>query len=86
MNRAKVQFAPDAERALARLYKSDPAGTDQVIDSINLLLRNPQPTGVHRWSGDQFRMRVGFYRVFYKIVSRKPVIISIEHVGRAPTL
>ncbi|MFR9721871.1 type II toxin-antitoxin system RelE family toxin [Streptomyces sp. MS19] len=83
MSRAKVTFTPAADRALARLYKADPKGVDQVMDSINLLLRDPQPAGVCPWGSDKFRMHVGAYRVLYQVISRKPVVIDIEHVGRS---
>ncbi|UCM91686.1 type II toxin-antitoxin system RelE family toxin [Streptomyces marincola] len=80
-----MQYTPEAERSLTRLAKADPAGIDQVLDSLNLLLRNPRPSGAHPYGPDQFRMRVGFYRVLYKIVSSKPLVIGVEHVGRTRT-
>ncbi|MFR9725804.1 hypothetical protein ACL02R_20920 [Streptomyces sp. MS19] len=36
---------------------------------------------LHPYGDDQFRMRAGFYRALYRIVSRTPVIIAVEHVG-----
>ncbi|MDT0441425.1 type II toxin-antitoxin system RelE family toxin [Streptomyces johnsoniae] len=80
-----MQYTPEAERSLTRLRKADPEGVDQVLDSINLLLRNPRPSGAHSYGGDQFRMRICFYRVLYTIVSSKPLVISVDHVGRGRT-
>lgn len=73
----KIQDA--AQRALTRFYKDDPHGTEQVIDSINLLRDNPHQ-GV-RW-GAYRRMHVGAYRVLFQVIDGDPVVVSIEHIGR----
>ncbi|MFR9722954.1 type II toxin-antitoxin system RelE family toxin [Streptomyces sp. MS19] len=80
-----IEWDPKAKKSLARLAKQDPGGTDQVLDSINLLARNPRPAGAQPYGASLLRMRVGFYRVVYEIVREKPLIISIEHVGRSRT-
>lgn len=71
------------QAVFAKLRKADKEGTDQVLDAVNTLARNPTPSGAHRYGKDTYRMRVGFYRVLYSIVKRDPVVISIEHVGRS---
>lgn len=76
-----VKWEASAKRSFARLQKEDHRAAESLLDSINLLLDNPQPPGVHPYGDDQFRMRAGFYRVLYRIVSRKPVIVAVEHVG-----
>jgi mRNA interferase RelE/StbE len=73
----KIQEA--AQRALARFYKDDPQGTEQVIDAINLL-RNDPYQGV-QW-GEYRRIHVGVYRVLFQVIEGDPVIVSIEHMGR----
>jgi mRNA-degrading endonuclease RelE of RelBE toxin-antitoxin system len=81
---AEIVFQPAAKRSLTRLRKDDPAGVDQVLDSINLLTRNPRPAGARSYGSDTFRLHVGAYRVLYVIKDGSPVVISIELVGRIP--
>ncbi|WP_052850422.1 type II toxin-antitoxin system RelE family toxin [Streptomyces avicenniae] len=80
-----VQWADPAKRSFARFQKDDPRGADLLLDSINLLAKNPQPAGAHSYGGDEFRIHVGLYRVLYRIVSRNPLILAVEHIGRANT-
>ncbi|UCM91208.1 type II toxin-antitoxin system RelE family toxin [Streptomyces marincola] len=76
-----MRWEDTAKRSFARLRKEDRKAADALLDSINLLLKNPRPSGAHPYGPDQFRLRVGFYRVLYRVVSQQPVIVSIEHVG-----
>ncbi|WP_059006348.1 type II toxin-antitoxin system RelE family toxin [Streptomyces specialis] len=82
---SKVIWDPKAQKNFARLAKQDPRGADQVLDGISLLLRNPRPAGAHPYGKNWYRIHMGFYRVIYEIKSEKPVIISVEHVGRGNT-
>jgi len=75
----EIRIQDSARSALARFYKDDHDGVEQVIDSINLL-RNDPNQGT-KW-GDYRRMHVGVYRVLFQVIDGDPVVISIEHVGR----
>jgi mRNA interferase RelE/StbE len=79
---SSVQWEESAKRSFARLRKDDRSAADQLLDSINLLARNPRPAGAQRYGADRLRIHVGFYRIMYRVVSEKPVIIAIEHIGR----
>lgn len=82
---SQVRWEDAAKRSFTRLRKDDPRAADQLLDGINLLPENPRPTGAQPYGKDRLRVRIGFYRVLYRLVSQKPVIISIEHVGRSRT-
>ncbi|MCS0639695.1 type II toxin-antitoxin system RelE/ParE family toxin [Streptomyces sp. LP05-1] len=77
-----VTWVPAARAALAGFAKDDPGGADQVFDSVALLLRDPRPAGARPWGPDRFRIHIGRYRVVYVIKRNKPVVITVEHVGR----
>ncbi|MFJ4774418.1 type II toxin-antitoxin system RelE/ParE family toxin [Streptomyces uncialis] len=67
---------------MARYAKDDPVGVDQVLDSVNLLVKNPRPSKAQDCGGGKFRVHVGRYRVWYTIKQNTPVVVAIDHVGR----
>jgi len=79
---SQVLWERAAKTSLSRYSKDDPAGVNQVLDSINLLPANPRPSGVLNCGSDKYRMHVGRYRVWYTIKQSKPVVIAIDLVGR----
>ncbi|MET7637681.1 hypothetical protein [Streptomyces sp. NPDC005438] len=60
---SQVKWERPAKNALARYGKDDPAGVDQVLDSVNLLPRDPRPSGALDCGGGRYRLYAGRYRV-----------------------
>lgn len=79
---SSVRWSESAKRSMARFRKEDPRGVDQVLDAVNLLRSNPRPAGAQPYGRAHLRIHVGRYRVLYEVVSREPVVLSIETVGR----
>lgn len=80
---SRIDFEPAARRYLSDRFKTDPAGVQQVLDSVNLLPKHPRPDGAFAMGSDRFRIRIGFYRVIYVVKQHKPVVLLVEHVGHA---
>ncbi|MEU5402120.1 type II toxin-antitoxin system RelE/ParE family toxin [Streptomyces sp. NPDC005963] len=81
---SRIVWEVAAKNNLARYRKDDPAGVDQVLDSVNLLGSNPRPSGARDCGEGKYRMHVGRYRVWYTIRQNQPVVIAIDLVGRIP--
>ncbi|MFE7130611.1 type II toxin-antitoxin system RelE/ParE family toxin [Streptomyces sp. NPDC057638] len=79
---SQVTWERPAREALVQYGKNDPAGVDQVLDSVNLLLANPRPSGALDCGNGKYRIHVGRYRVWYTIKQSTPVVIAIDLVGR----
>ncbi|GLF98851.1 type II toxin-antitoxin system RelE family toxin [Streptomyces yaizuensis] len=79
---SQVQWEQAARNNLARYRKDDPTGVDQVLDSVNLLLNNPRPSGAQNCGEGKYRIHVGRYRIWYTIQQSTPVVIAIDLVGR----
>ncbi|NJP66326.1 type II toxin-antitoxin system RelE family toxin [Streptomyces spiramenti] len=80
---SQVIWERAAKNALTRYTKDDPPGVDQVLDSVNLLPRDPRPSGALDCGGGKYRIHVGRYRIWYTIRQNKPVVVAIDLVGRA---
>lgn len=67
-----------AEKDLSRLT---PAVHERVIKAIRALANNPRPPGSRKLSGDDndWRIRVGDYRVLYEIVGA-PRMVRVNRV------
>ncbi|OEV05080.1 type II toxin-antitoxin system RelE family toxin [Streptomyces oceani] len=79
-----VAWRPAARSAVARFHKSDPDGVNQVLDSVNLLAREPRPHGATKYGSDEiFRVHVGRYRLMYEVRDALVTVIVV-HVGRIP--
>jgi len=74
-----------SERALdqaAGFLKDDPAGLEQLLNSVDLLANEPRPAGTTEYgSPDIRRLHVGRYRVLYDI-SDDTVTLVVIHAGR----
>ena len=78
----RVFLTPHVERCLLRL----PPGVDRRIEAaISTLGRSPRPAGVKKLSGgeDLYRVRVGSYRIIYRVQDalRQVLVINIGHRG-----
>lgn len=73
----RVEITASAERALARLPKTDLA---RVVRAIGALAASPRPAGCRRLKGhdDTYRIRVGVYRVIYSIDDRRIVVVVLK--------
>ncbi|WP_194292300.1 type II toxin-antitoxin system RelE family toxin, partial [Streptomyces jumonjinensis] len=60
---SQVVWRQAAKNALARYGKDGPAGVDQVLDSVKLLVNNPRPSGARDCSDSKYRIHVSRYRV-----------------------
>jgi len=76
----EIWLESSAERDLKQLSKID---FERIIESIRLLSQNPRPAGSRKISGSDYawRIRVGAYRVIYKIDDRKKsvLIFRVRH-------
>lgn len=79
-----VQWSGQARRAFHRYRRDDPQGTDQVLDAVNLLAKDPEPTGAQAYGNGTFRIHVGTYRVMYTVRQRTPLVLSVDVLGRSP--
>lgn len=74
-----VEISPSAERQLRNLPRNV---QDLVRPRIRALATEPRPSGVVKMAGqkDTYRIRVGDYRVMYRIED-KVLLVSITSVG-----
>lgn len=72
-----VEFLPTAVRALAALPK---AIQKRIARRIDALAHNPRPPGVKVLHGGEglLRLRVGDYRIIYRIEERRLVILVVK--------
>lgn len=81
---SSVEWSSKAKQAFHRYRRDDPEGADQILDAVNLLANDPEPAGAHAYGRDTYRIRVGLYRIMYTIKQRKPLVLSIDILGRPP--
>jgi mRNA interferase RelE/StbE len=74
-----ILFQPAARRELSRIEHSNQR---RILAAIESLAQNPRPAGCTKMSGfnDVWRIRVGVFRIIYKIEDRR-LIIEIVRVG-----
>jgi len=70
-----VQFTPAAERAFGSLETTIRRRIARAIDG---LAQNPRPAGVKKLAGleNLWRIRVGDYRIIYRIFDRSLIIAA----------
>jgi len=75
-----IKILDAAERELAEIPLKNRLRISRRIDALAL---NPRPPGAVKLKGefpDHYRIRIGFYRVIYKI-EKKNLIIVVVRVG-----
>lgn len=77
----RVEIKPQAEKALAWIpnpYRR------RIAKAIDGLARDPRPTGCMKLTGaeDAYRLRVGDYRVVYKIIDRALFVYVVRVAHR----
>lgn len=77
MKKFKIELSATARRQLKRM---DRKTARRIIAKIESLSTNPRPAGyIQIKSSDQrFRVRVGDYRIIYKIIDDALVILVVE--------
>lgn len=80
----EVYLERAAERDLNRLSDED---FNRIVSSIKTLHRNPRPKGCRKITGSKndWRIRVGDYRVIYEIdqKAKAVMVMRVRHRGKA---
>lgn len=73
-----IEIKKSAAKEISKLPKQE---LKRVVEKIKLLAENPRPDGCKKLSGDEkYRLRVGNYRVLYRIEDDL-LIIYVVKVG-----
>lgn len=76
----KIIIKPGAEKDLRTI---DPPMLPRIVKAVDQLANNPRGTNTRkiRGSGEDYRLRVGDYRVLYKIYEKEKAvdIFAIKH-------
>jgi mRNA interferase RelE/StbE len=82
--RYSVEIERRAERALLRLPR---AAFLHVVAAIRALAQNPRPPGCRKLAGSKndYRIRVGVYRVIYEVSDREAAVrvMLVRHRSKA---
>jgi mRNA interferase RelE/StbE len=75
--RSRVEILRPALKRLAELPREE---QDRVAADINALADNPRPHGVEKIKGehDQYRIRVGPYRIIYTIRDDRLIVLVLR--------
>ena len=76
--RRRVRVAKSAEREL----KTIPSPTlERIAKAIASLANDPYPSGCRKLAGvrDSFRVRIGAYRVVYRVVPDTVTVLKVAH-------
>ncbi len=82
MSSFSVEFAPAAARDLRRL---DPQVRAKLLEASSFLAQAPYPSGGSRIkllvgiSPLHFRLRIGDYRIIYRIEGNRVVVVRVAH-------
>ena len=77
MSRYVLEFATPAARQIRKL---DPQVRSRIRAAIEALCDNPRPAGVKALTGsaDLLRIRVGDWRVIYRVADHRLVVVVVE--------
>lgn len=79
----RIEMTPAAEKALAKVAKSNRALLKRIDSAILSLAETPIPVGSKRLAGEippLYRVRVGDYRILYQI-ENDILVLLVVHVG-----
>jgi len=73
-----IEYAPVALRQLKRISKQH---IESILERIEQLPHNPRPPGVEKLTGtnNEYRIRVGDFRVIYLIEKKRLLILKVAH-------
>jgi mRNA interferase RelE/StbE len=79
--RYRIEFTRPAAKALEKLPR---AIQDRLAPKIDALAEDPRPHGVEKLAGkdDQYRIRVGDYRVVYTIRDDRLIVTVVRVANR----
>lgn len=74
----RIEMTPAAERQLKALRSK--TLQQRIVDHIIKLETNPRPPGIENMKGsvDQYRLRVGDYRIIYQIEDQALIILVVK--------
>ncbi len=77
----RIEIRPQARKQLAALPR---ASRIRVAKAIELLALDPRPHGCKKLAGreNQWRLRVGDYRILYTVRDRELLVLVVEVVPR----
>lgn len=78
-----IELTPAAEKALAKVAKSNRALLKRIDRTLLSLAKNPIPAGSKHLAGEVpplYRVRVGDYRILYQI-EEDILVLLVVHVG-----
>lgn len=78
-----VTWEPSAVNATVRFLEERPDALTEVFEAADLLAGDPKPPGSVPWGSDHRRLRVGCWRLLYR-VDNSTHTLHIEHVGHTP--
>ena len=78
----RIEFAPRADRQFRALERSLQVRLGRRIDS---LAENPRPQGIKKLAGEEdlYRLRVGDYRIIYRIQEKRLLVLVVGVGHRA---
>ncbi|WP_171064436.1 type II toxin-antitoxin system RelE family toxin [Actinomadura soli] len=77
-----AEWSPQAQRTMRR-YMHDQQGMHAIATAVNQLVDDPRPPDAFSWgSSDDYRLRVGPYRVLHRLSDG---IIHVAHISRTAT-
>jgi mRNA interferase RelE/StbE len=77
---ARVEWRPEALRS-ARRFMNDQAGIRAVNAAIAALTQDPEPPGVFAYGSEYRRLRVGRYRILYRVREDLVTIVRVDRVS-----
>lgn len=74
----KIEWSLQAQQTMRR-YMHDQQGMHDIAAAVNELVDDPRPPEAFAWGNEDYRLRVGPYRVLYRL---NDDTIYIVHIGR----
>lgn len=73
----EIRFKPSAAEAVRRLPKHDQR---RIIAKIEALAGDPRPPGCRKLTGEEdfYRVRVGDYRIIYRLEDKRLVVLIVK--------